>query len=102
MYYDYSPLYVEGFPKDCKRSCKGSIHLMPRKPITVTEGELAYIKMAYPKARIKVVAERVEEAKAKAPAKPAGAEAPAKKSDDKEESKKKQKKELKAPKHKRR
>ena len=61
-YYGDSPVCVEGFPKDCARSCVGSIHVLPRKPVTVTEAEYGHIKAKYqfmlPK--LKIVAEKVE------------------------------------------
>ena len=58
-YYGDSPVYVEGFSEDCARSCKGSVHVLPRKPVTVTDDEYDHIKEKYswmlPK--LKVVAE---------------------------------------------
>ncbi len=58
-YYGDSPVYVEGFPKDCARSCKGSVHILPRKSVTVTEDEYKYIldKYSWMKPKLKVVAE---------------------------------------------
>ena len=43
VYYGDSPVYVEGFNEDCKRSCKGSLHIRPRRPITVTDDEYEHI-----------------------------------------------------------
>jgi len=64
-YYGDSPVYVEGFSKDCARSCKGSVHVLPRKPVTVTADEYEHIKKSYswmlPK--LKVVAEIGEDKK---------------------------------------
>ncbi len=64
-YYGDSPVHVEGFPKDCPRSCKGSVHVLPRKPVTVTDAEYEYMRTHYkwmlPK--LKVVAELGEEKK---------------------------------------
>lgn len=47
VYRGDAPICVEGFSKDCKRSCQGSLHLYPRKSTTVTDGELLHIKDAY-------------------------------------------------------
>lgn len=60
VYYGDSPVYVEGFSKDCARSCKGSLHIRPRRPITVTDGEYDHItdangKYAFMKRWVKVV-----------------------------------------------
>lgn len=44
VYYGDAPECVEGFSKDCKRSCKGAIHLNPGRQVTVTEDELKHIK----------------------------------------------------------
>ena len=60
-YYGDSPEYVDDFPKDCERSCKGSLHLIPRKPTTVTEGELKHLKEEHPKLRLRVIAEKAPE-----------------------------------------
>jgi len=57
-YYGDSPVCVEGFPKDCQRSRKGSVHIHPKKPTTVTGDELEVIKKQY---KVKVVAEYAEE-----------------------------------------
>lgn len=66
-YYGDSPVYVEGFSKDCARSCEGSVHVLPRKPVTVTSDEYEHIKKSYswmlPK--LKVVAEIGEDKKSK-------------------------------------
>lgn len=35
---------VEGFPKDAKRSCEGSIHMSPGATRSVTADELAHMK----------------------------------------------------------
>lgn len=61
-YYGDSPVYVEGFPKDCARSCEGSVHILPRKPVTVTVDEYNYIleKYSWMKPKLKVVAEVTE------------------------------------------
>lgn len=60
-YYGDSPEYVDDFPKDCERSCKGSMHLIPRKPITATEGELKHLKEKHKNLRIKIIAEKAPE-----------------------------------------
>ncbi len=58
-YYGDSPVYVEGFSEDCARSCEGSVHVLPRKSVTVTDDEYDHIKEKYswmlPK--LKIVAE---------------------------------------------
>ena len=65
VYYGDAPECVEGFGKDCKRSCKGALHVNPGRQMTVTEGELAYLKSKYkhmlPKLRI--LSEMEEEVK---------------------------------------
>lgn len=53
-----SPVYAEGFSENCKRSCKGAIHILPRKPITVTDDEYAHImKNKDLASKLKVLAE---------------------------------------------
>lgn len=49
------PEYCDGFPKDCERSCKGSIHLLPNALREITDGEYEFIKNKYPKMRLMVV-----------------------------------------------
>lgn len=44
IYYGEKPEYVEGFPKGCKRSCVGALHLYPRKQMEVTADEYAHMK----------------------------------------------------------
>ncbi len=44
VYYGDAPECVEGFPKDCKRSCKGALHIHRGKSKTITDGEYEYIK----------------------------------------------------------
>jgi hypothetical protein len=58
-YYGDCPEYVEGFTSDCERSCEGSLHLLPRKTMTVTADELEFIKAKMPHIfkKIRVVAE---------------------------------------------
>lgn len=48
VYYGDTPLFVEGFSGKCERSCTGSLHLLPRRPVTVTEDELTHLKVHYP------------------------------------------------------
>ncbi len=66
------PGYLDGFPEDCKRSCKGAIHLLPGRIKEVTKDEWDYIKKAYPElslvklpgdVKLKVVKEVKEESK---------------------------------------
>ena len=38
------PVYVDGFPKGCERSCEGSLHLYPRKFTEISLDELAFLK----------------------------------------------------------
>lgn len=56
VYYGDATECVEGFGKDCKRSCKGALHVNPGRQITVTDDELAHIKSKHkhivPKLRI--------------------------------------------------
>ncbi len=75
IYYGDSPEYVEGFPKGCERSCKGSLHVLPRKAVTVTSDEYDHIQKSYGhmKSKLRVVVEEVEEKKQDdSPAKEAG------------------------------
>jgi len=46
-YYGDAPIYVEGFKESCKRSCKGSLHLLPKKPLTITHDEYEHLKEKY-------------------------------------------------------
>lgn len=41
------PEYLDGFPERCKRSCKGSIHLLPGSIKSVTPAEWDYIQKEY-------------------------------------------------------
>jgi len=38
------PQQVEGFPKDCERSCKGALHVRPNETTIVTKGELEHLQ----------------------------------------------------------
>ena len=76
IYYGES-LQVEGFSKDCKRSCEGSLHILSRKYKTVTDDEYEHILKEYPwmKSKLKVISEigaadpRNKKAETKKPAK---------------------------------
>lgn len=57
VYHGDSPVYVEGFSKDCKRSRDGSVHIIPGKPLTVTDDEFDFIKSKYSWMKVKVIAE---------------------------------------------
>ena len=48
QYVGNSPLYLDDFGDDCERSCKGSLHLLPKKLIQVTDQELKHIKEKRP------------------------------------------------------
>ena len=48
VYYGDSPHYVEGFSPVCKRSGVGSLHLLPRRPMTITADEYEHLKVRYP------------------------------------------------------
>ena len=89
VYYGDATECVEGFGKDCKRSCKGALHVNPGRQMTVTEGELAHLKSKHkhmlPKLRI--LSEMKEEAKKEPKAEPKKVEA---KEEDKVEPKKAQ------------
>jgi len=62
VYYGDAPECVEGFSKECKRSCKGALHVNPGRQMTVTEGELEYIKghKKHMLAKLRVISELVE------------------------------------------
>lgn len=76
VYNGDSPVYAEGFSESCKRSVKGSIHLLPKKHVTVTDDEYAHIVKKYPelKAKLRVVSEMKEDVsqEQKAEASPSG------------------------------
>lgn len=75
VYYGDTPECVEGFKKDCKRSCKGTLYIKPGRQMTVTEDELNHVKEKHkhvlPKLRIlaehKPNAKKVEAKKNVAP-----------------------------------
>lgn len=77
VYMGDSPVYVEGFPAGCERSCEGSIHLLPRKHVTITDGEHAHILAKYKHVvpKLKVMAEMKDEGKKVEAAAPEGASA---------------------------
>jgi hypothetical protein len=50
-----SPEYLDSFPKDCERSCKGAIHLLPNTLRDISDDEYNYIKKKYPKMKLTVV-----------------------------------------------
>ena len=56
VYHGDSPVCLEGFPKDCKRSSdkKGAMHIMPSVPVTMTEDEHAHFLNKYPTLKLKV------------------------------------------------
>lgn len=59
VYHGDSPVQVEGFPKECERSCEGALHINPGKHKTVTDGEFKHIqeKYGWMKSKLRVVAE---------------------------------------------
>ena len=46
-YYGDHPVYIEGFSKECERSCRGALHVLPKKVMTITNDEYAHIKKNY-------------------------------------------------------
>jgi hypothetical protein len=88
-----SPEYLDGFPEECKRSCKGAIHLLPNALRDITEDEYKYIRKKYPKLKLQVVPkEKPPVARLKAPVaaqKKTGTASSAKKSPEKKSLKKK-------------
>ncbi len=71
VYFGDNPVCVEGFSSDCQRSVEGALHVHPRKPITVTDGEYRHMLGAHPEmhSKLKVVAEvKPEASKAEAEA----------------------------------
>lgn len=44
QYMGDSPVFIDDFKKGCERSCKGSLHLFPKRLIRVTDGELEHLK----------------------------------------------------------
>lgn len=85
VYYGDIPECVEGFKKDCERSCKGSLMIKPGRQMSVTEDELNHVKENHkhilPKLRI-LAEQKPSEKKAVA-----SKEAPVQKEEAKEESK---------------
>jgi hypothetical protein len=61
VYYGDAPECVEKFGKDCKRSCKGALHVNPGRQLAVTEDEYEHIKKTHahmlPKLRVLSVME---------------------------------------------
>lgn len=74
VYYGDATECVEGFGKDCKRSCKGALHVNPGRQITVTEDELAHMKSKHshmvPKLRVLSSMEEKVESKEEVKAEP--------------------------------
>lgn len=70
VYYGDAPECVEKFGKDCKRSCKGALHVNPGRQLTVTEDEYEHIKKAYKHMvpKLRVLSEMKPEAKKEAKA----------------------------------
>ena len=68
IYYGDNPLCLEGFPKECQRTCDGSLHILPRKNKTLSDGEYEWLKKKHPEAmaNVRVLAEHKEEPKKKA------------------------------------
>lgn len=50
-----TPEYLDGFPKECKRSCKGAIHLMPNAIREISADEYEFIKKSFPKLKLVLV-----------------------------------------------
>ena len=48
VYQGPTPVTVEGFPDDAKRSCVGALYLFPRRPKELTTDEYAWIKANRP------------------------------------------------------
>lgn len=44
QYMGDSPAFVDDFAKGCERSCKGSLHLFPKRLLKVTDDELEHLK----------------------------------------------------------
>ena len=74
VYYGDTPMCIEGFPKDCKRSKEGALHVLPRKNMTVTDEEYEHILKSRPemKQNLKIIAE-LDEPKKKDESKEEGA-----------------------------
>ena len=47
LYFGDGPVYIEGFSKECERSCKGALHLLPKKNTSITKDEYEHIKKCY-------------------------------------------------------
>ena len=50
-----TPEYLDDFPKDCERSCKGSLHLLPNAQKEISDDELKHLKKKYPKLKVVLV-----------------------------------------------
>ena len=47
-YQGIHPECIEGFPEDCERSRKGSLHLRPGRTLELTDDEYAHLKAQRP------------------------------------------------------
>ena len=63
-YYGDTPECVEGFPKDCRRSCKGSLMFRRGKNATITDDEYKFIctskSYSHMKSKLRLVAEMAD------------------------------------------
>lgn len=97
VYYGDAPECVEGFHKDCKRSCEGALHVKPGRQMTVTEEELKHLKESkeckHMLPNLRILGEKKEEPKKKEEAKESkkssGSEAAQEEGNSKKMSKKK-------------
>lgn len=66
VYYGNTPECVEGFLKECKRSCKGALHVKPGVRLEITCGELKHIKKKYEHMllKLKVISTRPDKVEA--------------------------------------
>ena len=94
VYYGDAPECVEKFGKDCKRSCKGALHVNPGRQMTVTEDEYNHMKKDYKHMfpKLRVLSEMEEEAPKEAKAAPKKAAESKQAHDEGKKSKKNKKK----------
>lgn len=62
VYYGDAPECVEGFHKDATRSCKGALHVVPGRKLTVTEEELEHLKKNYSHmlSKLRILSQKIE------------------------------------------
>lgn len=63
LYTGNGPNCIDGFPKSCKRSVEGALHLHPRRQLTITNDEYEFLKTTHVGKFVKVIANLTEDSK---------------------------------------